>query len=271
MAATLSRQVWDEVVKPMIPVKMGRIATEGLHRPAAGVIQVRRHASVTASRTYVADTSSPSLSPHHQRVVLVKGPEERAAALLEALKDVDAEGVDEEGQPAVAPGLPALIFTNSTVEADAVAAMLQDGAPTCVSVDGCGCECVVLTCAHVPAAGLPVAAYHGKVQGHRGELLDDLQEGQLAALVVTDMAARGLDLPCVRNVVQWRPAPTPTLHLHRLGRTGRASAQGPCQASVLVDRDDEVDTAAGATATVLYASTHGWDAVGELIDTRRRE
>lgn len=120
-------------------------------------------------------------------------------------------------------------------------------------------------------AGLPVAAYHGKVQGHRGELLDDLQEGQLAALVVTDMAARGLDLPCVRNVVQWRPAPSPTLHLHRLGRTGRASAQGSCQASVLVDKDDAVDAAAGATPTVLYASAHGWDAVGELIDTRRRE
>jgi hypothetical protein len=41
VAATLSRQVWDEVVKPMMPVKMGRIATEGLHRPTAGVIQVR--------------------------------------------------------------------------------------------------------------------------------------------------------------------------------------------------------------------------------------
>lgn len=130
----------------------------------------------------------------------------------------------------------------------------------------------LLTCRHVPpAAGLPVAAYHGKVSGHRGELLDDLQDGALAALVVTDVAARGLDLPCVRNVVQWRPAPSATLHLHRVGRTGRASAAGRCQASVLMDPEDPEDTTTGAAPLVLRAAADGWDAVDDFIMTRRRE
>lgn len=205
-----------------------------------------------------------------QRVKVVNGAEERAVALLEALNDYN--GTASNGEPSgLAPGLPALIFTNSPAEADAVAALLQNGASQHASLSQACVPPVLNGHAVCPAAGLPVAAFHGKVSGHRGELLDDLQEGALAALVVTDMAARGLDLPCVRNVVQWRPAPSATLHLHRVGRTGRASATGPCQASVLVDPVDDDDTAAGATPLVLRAASHGWDAVDDFIDTRRRE
>ena len=50
VAATLSRQVWDEVMKPTFPVKMARIATEGLHRPTAGVIQVRTSQQAASRR-----------------------------------------------------------------------------------------------------------------------------------------------------------------------------------------------------------------------------
>ena len=41
VAATLSRETWDETIKPTFPVKMQRITSQGLHRPAPGVAQVR--------------------------------------------------------------------------------------------------------------------------------------------------------------------------------------------------------------------------------------
>jgi superfamily II DNA/RNA helicase len=91
----------------------------------------------------------------------------------------------------------------------------------------------------------------------------------LAALVVTDVAARGLDLPQVRHVVQWRPAPSATLHLHRVGRTGRAGAPGPCAATTLFDAQDAADAAAATAPMLAAAAADGWAALGELLDTRR--
>ena len=170
-------------------------------------------------------------------VVLVSSPETRAAALLACLEDDAASG---------APGLPALVFASSTSEADDVAATLVE-------------------------KGLPAAAFHGKLGSgiHRGELLDDLNSGELGVLVVTDAACRGLDLAAIRNVVQLRPAPSPAIHLHRVGRTGRACAVGPCQASVLVDAVE--DARLGATPMLLRAHADGWDAIGAMVDTARRE
>jgi len=176
-----------------------------------------------------------------QRVRAVAGEAERAAALLEALADWQEEGAES------APGLPALVFASSPAEADEVAALLV-------------------------TAGLPAAAFHGRTRGARGELLDELQAGHLAALVVTDIAARGLDLPCVRNVVQWRPAPSAALHLHRVGRTGRAGAPGACQATALFDPGCEADRGMGAFALLAAAAAAGGSfGEGELIDTGRLE
>jgi superfamily II DNA/RNA helicase len=136
------------------------------------------------------------------------------------------------------------VFTSSTQEADALAARLIE-------------------------AGLPVAAFHGRVSGARGELLDELQAGLLAALVVTDVAARGLDLPQVRHVVNWRPAPSAALHLHRVGRTGRAGAPGACAATTLFDASDAEDAASPTAPMLAAAAAGGWEALGELLDTRR--
>jgi superfamily II DNA/RNA helicase len=208
----MARADWDTKLRAAFRGPMERLASAGLHRSAPGVTQ---------------------------RVVRVRGDEARMSALLETLV---MEGDDEGG---VAPGMPALVFTGSTEEADALTDSLV-------------------------AAGLPAAAFHGKVKGTRGELLDELQAGELAVLVVTDFAARGLDLPQVRHVVQWRPAASPALHLHRIGRTGRASATGPCAATTLFDPEDAADAATAMASVLAAAEAQGWDSVGELLDTRRK-
>ena len=81
--------------------------------------------------------------------------------------------------------------------------------------------------AKLAAAGLRAAALHGeRSQGARAQALADFQAGRLQVLVATDVAARGIhiaQLPVVLNYDLPRAAAD---HVHRIGRTGRAGAQG---------------------------------------------
>ena len=73
----------------------------------------------------------------------------------------------------------------------------------------------------------------------------------------------------MRNVVQWRPAPSAALPLHRVGRTARAGAPGPCQETALIDPDCEADRALGAFGLLHAALLAGGFGEEELIDTKR--
>jgi superfamily II DNA/RNA helicase len=71
------------------------------------------------------------------------------------------------------------------------------------------------------------------VEFHKLQMADDKQqglrsfrEGQVRVLVSTDSAARGLDLPNVRHVIQAEFAQNVVQHLHRIGRASRAGAMG---------------------------------------------
>lgn len=84
-----------------------------------------------------------------------------------------------------------------------------------------------------------VAALHGDLpQKLRERALDAFSEGKVAAIVATDVAARGLDVEGVSCVMQYQPAGDPNTYLHRVGRTARAGAIG--LAVTLVDWDKEV-------------------------------
>lgn len=84
-----------------------------------------------------------------------------------------------------------------------------------------------------------VAALHGDLpQKLRERALDAFSEGKVAAIVATDVAARGLDVEGVEVVIQYQPAGDPNSYLHRVGRTARAGAIG--LAVTLVDWDKEV-------------------------------
>jgi superfamily II DNA/RNA helicase len=77
------------------------------------------------------------------------------------------------------------------------------------------------------ALGLPAAAFHADMPSHdRALRLKDFADGALAALVCTDSAARGVDIPGVAHVVQAEFAGNAVDYLHRIGRTARAGATG---------------------------------------------
>ena len=81
------------------------------------------------------------------------------------------------------------------------------------------------------------AAIHGnKSQGARTRALAEFKSGAIRALVATDIAARGLDIEQLPQVVNFDLPNVPEDYVHRIGRTGRAGATG--QAVSLVSADE---------------------------------
>lgn len=71
--------------------------------------------------------------------------------------------------------------------------------------------------------GFKVAALHGdKDQASRMETLQKFKSGTYHVLIATDVAARGLDIKSIKSVVNFDIARDMDMHVHRIGRTGRA-------------------------------------------------
>lgn len=75
--------------------------------------------------------------------------------------------------------------------------------------------------------GMPAACVHGETdQADREALLRMFRANELPILVTTDVAARGLDIADVQNVINYGCAKSWEWHVHRVGRCGRASQKG---------------------------------------------
>jgi ATP-dependent RNA helicase RhlE len=87
------------------------------------------------------------------------------------------------------------------------------------------------------SAGINAVAIHGnKSQSARTKALADFKKGSTRILVATDIAARGLDIDQLPQVVNFDLPNVPEDYIHRIGRTGRAGARG--QAVSLVSADE---------------------------------
>jgi ATP-dependent RNA helicase RhlE len=81
-------------------------------------------------------------------------------------------------------------------------------------------------------------AIHGnKSQTARTKALADFKAGELQVLVATDIAARGIDIDQLPHVVNFEMPNVPEDYVHRIGRTGRAGAQGEAISLVCLDED----------------------------------
>ena len=87
-----------------------------------------------------------------------------------------------------------------------------------------GCDRVVKKLAQ---AGIPANAIHGnKSQPQRERALDEFKRAKTPVLVATDVAARGIDIPGVSHVINYKLPNVPEQYVHRIGRTARAGADG---------------------------------------------
>lgn len=86
-----------------------------------------------------------------------------------------------------------------------------------------------------------VAAIHGDLpQRKRESALAGFRGGNSAALVATDVAARGLHIDDVDVVIHYNPASDHKAYLHRSGRTARAGRRGTAVTLYLWDEEMEV-------------------------------
>ena len=77
------------------------------------------------------------------------------------------------------------------------------------------------------ADGVKSTAIHGdKSQSTRTKALSDFKKGAVRTLVATDVAARGIDIELLPCVVNFDLPHVPEDYVHRIGRTGRAGANG---------------------------------------------
>ena len=84
--------------------------------------------------------------------------------------------------------------------------------------------------------GISSSAIHGnKSQGARTKALDDFKQGTVRVLVATDIAARGIDIEQLPQVVNFELPNVPEDYVHRIGRTGRAGCKGEAISLVSVE------------------------------------
>ena len=109
-----------------------------------------------------------------------------------------------------------MVFTRTRKEADSVANML--------STAGWGKEVTVM---------------HSDIpQKERMAALRGFKEDKYRILVATDVAARGIDVNGVTHVINYRVPENPEDYVHRIGRTGRAEAQGDAFTLLTADEVD---------------------------------
>jgi superfamily II DNA/RNA helicase len=87
-------------------------------------------------------------------------------------------------------------------------------------------------------AGYPVGALQGNLsQSAREKVMQDYRAGTTSVLVATNVAARGLDIEGIAQVVNYDLPDSPQVFTHRVGRTGRMGRRG--EAITFVTHDEE--------------------------------
>jgi ATP-dependent RNA helicase RhlE len=91
---------------------------------------------------------------------------------------------------------------------------------------------------HLTKNGIPAMALHGnKSQTARTQALAGFKNGDIRALVATDIAARGIDIDELPHVVNYEIPNISEDYVHRIGRTGRAGNSGEAVSLVCLDEE----------------------------------
>jgi ATP-dependent RNA helicase RhlE len=119
---------------------------------------------------------------------------------------------------------------------------------------------------------VPAAAMHGDMaQPRREQTLERFRSGRVSTLVATELAARGLDLVEITNVINFDPPADDTSYLHRVGRTGRAGRGGAGVTLVLPEQQADVSRVAARVGRRAEFESAGLrPARTKLVYTSRR-
>ena len=101
--------------------------------------------------------------------------------------------------------------------------------------------------------GLSVGLVHGdRTQNQRLRALEQFSKGELAVIVATDVAARGLHIPAIQTVINYDLPLAPEEWVHRVGRAGHGGGFGESITLVSPVEADRWRKIASTTSTKLY-------------------
>ncbi len=121
-------------------------------------------------------------------------------------------------------------------------------------------------------SGIKAAAIHGnKSQGARTKALAGFKSGEVQTLVATDIAARGLDIDQLPQVVNFDLPNVAEDYVHRIGRTGRAGAEGHAVSLVSADEAKQLaDIERLIQQLLVRKSVAGFEPQERLPESRLR-
>lgn len=116
-------------------------------------------------------------------------------------------------------------------------------------------------------AKISSGAIHGdKSQGQREKALKGFKDGKLRILVATDIAARGIDIDSLSYVFNYDIPNEPETYVHRIGRTGRAGADGTSISFCDIDERPYVKSIEKLTGTkISFIEDHPFEITEEGI------
>lgn len=119
------------------------------------------------------------------------------------------------------------------------------------------------------SVGIKAAAIHGnKSQGARTRALAEFKDNKIQVLVATDIAARGLDIHQLPQVVNFDLPNVPEDYVHRIGRTGRAGSEGQAVSLVSADELQQLKDIERLTKKLLEREyIEGFDPTQDLPET----
>ena len=122
---------------------------------------------------------------------------------------------------------------------------------------------------HLEKSGISAVAIHGnKSQAARTKALANFKDGTIRIMVATDIAARGLDINQLPQVVNFDLPNVPENYIHRIGRTGRAGLEGHAISLVCADELKELSDIERLIKQLLERkSVDGFEPVHKLQET----
>jgi len=156
------------------------------------------------SATYPAEIAAMSEAIQHEPHEVSVDEVHEEGAIQQLLFEVGREGRTEAVARLLSHYRPesALIFCNTRLECQELADALVN-------------------------LGFSALAIHGELeQRERDQVLLRFANRSASVLVATDVAARGLDIKDLPAVINYELPRDPEIHIHRIGRTGRAGGQG---------------------------------------------